>query len=139
MDEMHSPATQKFKYMISDLNDHHNFSERHIEGRERDYIKMKIWFGGLRNELTTNVALDGEILYGELKCLADKDLKEEELIRSAPEEASLKRFRKNNDNTKFVLTIHQSDDNKTKSRQEYVEQVREVKSKIMSLTEVAGR
>lgn len=139
MDEMHSPATQKFKYMLSDLNDHHNLSERHIEGRERDYIQMKIWFGGLRNEVRTNVALNGEILYGEVNCLADKGLEKEELMELIPEETSLDRFRENNDNTKFVVTVHQSRDGKTKDRQEYIRQLREIKSNIMSLAEVADR
>lgn len=138
MDKMHSPITQKVKYMLSDLNDHHSMWEKYVEGREKDYIRMKIWwFQGLRNELVTKVGLDGEILFSKLICRADKSLEREDLVESIPKETNLERFRNRENCTRVTIIIHKNGNGESISLQEYEKHLKDIKSNLMNLSEIA--
>lgn len=137
MEKNLSPRTQKFKYMLSDLNDHHNMRVKHIEGQNQDYLKMTIWFGGLRNSVKTNIALDGNVLYGELQCVADTELNREKLEKAIPSNTELYRFRGDNGHGQIKAKIViQYNDSEPIEGTRYIEMLKNLKKSVLELNGV---
>jgi hypothetical protein len=131
MDERHTPNTQKVKYMLSELNDHYNLWERFHESGSNEYISITIWFGGLRNKLTTNIDYNGDILMGEIKCIAEKDIKKEDIKPVIPDICEIQSITNNQKNTNIRIIIHSSRNARSMNPNEYVGIVKSLKESLL--------
>jgi hypothetical protein len=131
MNESHSPSTQRLKYMLSDLNDHHNLRSQFIDGKNKDYVKFDIWFGGLKNNLTTNVSMEGEVLMGRLHCVVDSDAKKSDVVSVFPNYVEVKSFNTSNKNSTFDIIIHSTKSGSPISAKNYIGKISDVKSIIL--------
>jgi len=125
----HSPHTQKISYMLSDLNDHYNMQEMYL-GDEKEHIQFKIWFGDLRNTLKTNVDMQGNVHYGELKCVFDDSIEHSKVESIIPSEVKIKRIFDETDNPVLYLVVHSSKSERPVDGQNYIEVVRELKKAL---------
>lgn len=130
----HSPHTQKLSYMISNLNDHYNMQETYL-GDDKEHIQFKIWFGNLRNTLKTNVDMQGNVHYGELKCVLDEGIECSKVESIIPSEVKIERIFDETDNPVLYLVVHSSKSGKPINYQKYVEVVRELKNAVQNSDE----
>lgn len=137
MDPNHSPNTEKVKYMLSDLNDHHNMKEEFVNG-EDGYVQMKVWFGGLRNTLTVHANYAGDILLGKLDCVADSGVERGDVKQVLPDTVELVNFFDNGDTTKITVNIHSSRDSEPMDPKEFASIAEELKSALLAQSYISS-
>lgn len=130
MNQNHSPQTEKFTYMLNDLNDHYSMRTQ-FDKKDDYHVRLTIWFGCLRNELRTAVNIDGSIHYGIVDCTLDGCIPDEDVKGIFPDDTEIQHIsqREEDDLTSIAVTIHSGDGEM--DRKEYIQKVKEVKKHML--------